>query len=231
MAHVLVVGGSKALAEVALFLAEHDNTVTIVSNHEQHLRELAQKTTGRAIRINPLQLDVHNDELLYSSLVQSMDEHGPIVLAVNWLSPGGEATIEMIARLANSKSPLCRFFQVIRSGGAALTESLRISRNSFVNLPKVLYRTISVGMDNHGENLYRPLSPRQICAGVIDAIRNDRRDHHIGWTGALGAYVLSALSFSAMSIIHPSVPGAFCIACCDRKKSVLHPVEPRLAIR
>lgn len=186
MAHVLVVGGTGMLKKVALFLAAHDNIVSVIARSKSDLEELKAEAETANGKILPIQLDYRDQEALTKELEAAISAHGPINLAVNWMHADAIGSAQCIAEILNSTSPVCRYFQVLPSIDGDAASDHDYYNDPFSHFPKVLYRKIILGFIVEG-GMSRWLTDAEISAGVIDALRNDRHDAVIGtlepWEG------------------------------------------------
>lgn len=184
MAHVLVVGGTGMLKEVSLFLAKNDNTVSVIARNRQRLEKLKQEAGELKGRINPIQVDYGDTDHLAKALIDATTNFGPIIMVVNWMDAEHKEASDIIARMVNFHSPICRFFQVLNLDDGQYQNNVRFFNNPYGDMHRVLYRTITLGFQVEDGGLTRLLSPQEVCAGIIDAVRNDRRNHVIGTTEA-----------------------------------------------
>lgn len=179
MAHVIVVGGTGMLREVSLFLAKHDNTVSVIGLEHEDLRKLALEAQKFNGRINPILVDYRDRQALEDGLREAMRFFGPLTLAVAWISPDAlPGAANTLAEVISAHSPVCRYFQVLPSAGISAKDR-RFLDNPFPGLEKILYRKILLGFKvEQGMSVF--LSNHEISDGVIQAVRNDRRDAVIG---------------------------------------------------
>lgn len=184
MAHVLVVGGTGMLKDVSLFLAQHENTVSVVARNQERLDTLTEEAKELKGRINPLRIDYRNINDFQSKIETSIKKYGPIILVVNWMESSALESSDLIAELLNVTSPICRYFQVLSTSGEQLAEE-RYFVNPYGDLARILYRTVTLGYKVEDGGLSRLLNPQEVCDGVIDAIRNDRRNAVVGSTKVL----------------------------------------------
>ena len=188
MAHVLVVGGTDHLKEVSLFLAEHDNIVSVVARSESKLFELKSEAEKRNLKgsINPIPVDYSREDQLTNRIHQAVQEFGAIILAVNWTSGEELDHTYLLADLIHKKAPICRFFQVMGTENGAVTPDQKLSPTSSSHLPKVLFRRIILGVRRMENGLVSLLNSREASEGIINAIRNDIREAWIGINSPLG---------------------------------------------
>ena len=179
MAHVLVVGGTGMLKDVSLFLAQHENTVSVVARNPERLETLTEEAMELRGRINPLRIDYRNIEGFKSQLRIAIQNYGPIILVVNWMDSDAMEASDLVAEMLDTSSPICRYFQVLSTSGNSFAEE-RYFVNPYTHLPRILYRTVTLGYQPETGVLSRLLSPAEVCDGIIDAIRHDRRNAVIG---------------------------------------------------
>lgn len=191
MAHVLVVGGTGMLKKVSHFLAAHDNTVSVISRTKSDLKALEQEAIESGGKINPLALDYRDQNNLKKQLEDAIAEHGGITLVVNWMHSDAIDSSEVIAEVLNKTSPFCRYFQVLPTDSDDVRLGHAYYDDPFTHLDKVLYRKIILGFTEEA-GVARWLTHDEISAGIIDALRNDRKDAVIGTADSPGKRTQSA---------------------------------------
>lgn len=167
------------LREVSLFLAKHDNTVSVIGLEREDLNGLALEAQKFNGRINPILVDYRDPQALEQGLCEAMRFFGPLTLAVAWITPDAlPGAANTLAAVISAHSPVCRYFQVL-PGGEITGKDRRFLDNPFPELEKILYRKIILGFKTErGMSVW--LSNQEISDGIIQAIRNDRRDALIG---------------------------------------------------
>lgn len=168
------------LREVSLFLARHDNTVSVIGLEPEDLRSLSlEAQQNNNSRINPILVDYRDTAALEASLCEAMRFFGPLTLAVVWIAPDAlPGAADTLAGVISAHSPVCRYFQVLPSTGLGRKDS-RFLDSPFPELEKILYRKIILGFKvERGMSVW--LSNQEISDGVIEAVRNDRRDKVLG---------------------------------------------------
>ena len=179
MAHVLVVGGTGILEKVSLFLASHDNVVSVLAKSPDDFKKLKDEAKGLKGTINPISINYDEVDGLAKHVTDSIEKYGPVTLAVNWVQEHVLKAVEVIANILNATSPICRYFQVL-----PMTEHSPVKERSnfekfFLNLERVLYRIIVLGFKKEaGEE--RLLSHEEISDGIIKALRDDSKKVVIG---------------------------------------------------
>lgn len=185
MAHVLVVGGTGMLSKVSLFLAEHDNVVSVVARDPEKLEALTKDAKDRGFRgnINPIPADYRNIRELVKKLTLAVQAFGPFTLVLNWMEARAVEATMALARFVNETSPICRFFHVVL--GDRMNPQIHLDSEVSAMLrplEKVLYRRIILTPtdDDRGQRL----SDEEISSGTIAAVRNDEHNFVIGEAGA-----------------------------------------------
>ena len=187
MAHVLVVGGTGILEKVSLFLASHDNVVTVVARSQQDFEKLKAQAEGLSGKINPIVVDYQEMEGLSRQIENSIQTYGPVTLAVNWVQEQFMKVVDVIASLINATSPLCRYFQVLSGAELSGERQRNYFESAFHNLERVLYRIIVLGFKRE-QGTRRQLNNEEISEGIIKALRDDSKKVLIGsdpWEEAL----------------------------------------------
>jgi hypothetical protein len=168
------------LREVSLFLAKHDNTVSVIGLEQEGLLSLALEAQECNLsRVNPIMVDYRDAQALEASLQEAMRFFGPLTMAVVWINPEAlPGAADTLANVISAHSPVCRFFQVLPSAGIG-PKDRRFLDNPFPGFPKILYRKIILGFKvEQGMSVW--LSDKEIVEGVIQALRNDSRSVTIG---------------------------------------------------
>ena len=179
MAHVMVIGESGALKEVSLFLARHDNMVSVVGLNQDSLTALKAEAQSFGGKINPISVDYSDVHYFKLELRESIRVHGPVTLAIAHMQA---STLPEFANVLVGEvmkhSPVCRYFQLFSLGDLDLIPG-HFLRDPFPDIPRLLYRTISIGFDSVGFNR-KTVGSGKIASGVIDAIRNDSKYTVVG---------------------------------------------------
>jgi hypothetical protein len=179
MAHVLVVGGTGILEKVSLFLASHDNVVSVVASSKEDFKKLQAQALGLSGKINPIAVDYDEIDGFGRRIQESIQAFGPVTLAVNWVHEAALKVVEVIASILNATSPVCRYFQILPGQELALTKERKYFDSTFRNLERVLYRVIVLGFKREKGATMR-LSNDEISDGVIKALRDDSKNVMIG---------------------------------------------------
>lgn len=179
MAHVLVVGGTGILEKVSLFLASHDNVVTVVARSKEDFERLQLQAQNLSGKINPITVDDYETEGVADRLKESIDLFGPVTLAVNWVHEQVLKVVEVIASILNSTSPVCRYFQILPGQELAEVKERKYFESMFRNLERVLYRIIVLGFKRE-KGATMLLSNDEISDGVIKALCDDSKNVMIG---------------------------------------------------
>lgn len=188
MAHVLVVGGTGILEKVSLFLASHDNVVTVVARSKDDFEKLQAQAAGLSGKINPIAVDYQEIDGLSLRIRESIAAFGPVTLAVNWVQEQMLRFVDIIAGILNATSPVCRYFQILPGQELANVKERKYFESTFRNLERVLYRIIVLGFKREKGATMR-LSNEEISDGVIKALCDDSKNVMIGtvdpWEGEL----------------------------------------------
>jgi hypothetical protein len=179
MAHVLVVGGTGILEKVSLFLASHDNVVTVMARSQEDFERLQAQAQGLSGKINPIVVDYQEEESLANRITESIQAYGPVTLAVNWVQEQVLKMVDVIASILNATSPVCRYFQILPGQELASVKSRKYFESTFRNLERVLYRIIVLGFKREKGHTMK-LSNEEISDGVIKALRDDAKNVMIG---------------------------------------------------
>ena len=184
MAHVLVIGGTGMLREVSLFLAKHDNTVSVVALEAVDLENLKQEAQIENGRINTIEVDYCEGKRFQNAVKAAMEAHGPITLAIAWMHTSAlPDAANLLVDVISEHSPVCRYFQVLPSSGIT-GKDRRFLENPFPQHNKILYRKIILGFRvDQGMRAY--LSNKEIASGVIKALRDDAKDAVLGTVDSL----------------------------------------------
>lgn len=179
MAHVIVVGETAMLKTVSLFLAQHDNTVSVIARTADEVQAIKDEATEFKERINPLTLDFNDLTRFRAQLEDAVAQYGPVTLAVNWLAPDTMDAADAVAEVLNATSPVARYFQILPVADTDPEQHERFFADPFGHLDRVLYRRIVLGFEVEN-GMSRWLNASEISKGVIHALRNDERDAVIG---------------------------------------------------
>src|SRR5690554_2861790 len=176
--HALVVGGTGMLRGLPLHLVRRGYTVSVIARNTQRLHSLAAAAAGSAGEIIPLSLDYGQDEALRAALAGTIEEHGPITLAVCWIHSTAPAALQHVAEAISARSTSCRFFHV--RGSAVANPASRAHPPEWLSrYPQLHYRQVILGfvVENGGS---RWLTHREISHGVMAAVDHDAVYHVVG---------------------------------------------------
>ncbi len=192
MAHVLVVGGTGTLKDVSMFLAQHDNTVSVIARDAERLTSLVAESGDFVGQINPVNVDYNQTDELRTALFDAIAAHGPIILVVNWMRTYAINGAQTLSEIINRTSPICRYFQVLSTHNAHHFPNEHFFMNPFGETQRILHRTIMLGIQLDNKGVARELNNTEICNGIVDAIRNDRRNAVIGISESVSGRAQSA---------------------------------------
>lgn len=178
MAHVMVVGDTPVLKKVSLFLAGHDNVVTLIGESESRLLQVKADAGVLKDKIQTLQLNSQDTASSIKKLADAVKKFGPVTLTVNWTRQLTSNVHRYFAEFLNRTSPVCRYFQIVASESGQINP-IPVLKESFRDLDKVLYRRVVVGYPS-GNLFCDLLEYEEIADGIITAIRSDSRDYLIG---------------------------------------------------
>lgn len=167
------------LREVSLFLAKHDNVVSVIARTQEELNDLVLSAGELADRIHPIAVDYLDDYVLRKQLRKAIAKHGPVTLAVNWMQTEALESAYSVAEILNKTSPVCRFFQVLPGTDINDQRLKPFFEGPFEGLDRVLYRQIVLGFVAE-KGMSRWLSNEEISEGAISALRNDTKVAVIG---------------------------------------------------
>jgi hypothetical protein len=169
MTHALVVGGTGMLGNVSRYLTGTFQTVSVIARHPERL--------GATELISPLALDYRNDHDLVSALRQSIDQNGPISLAVCWIhSTAPNALANVVNEIAASGQP----FRLLVISGSGAADPARVPNVRPSTLPpQCLYRHVILGWMGDGTRS-RWLTHVEISHGVVQAIESDAAESIVG---------------------------------------------------
>ncbi len=163
----LVIGGTGMLSDLAIWLAEKYQCVSVIGRSWPRLERLVTRAGQLSERIIPISVDYTDHEMLTDAIRKNLWRNGPADLVVAWVRSGNNDALEAVAREISSHShEPWRLFQVRGSVG--------FKKRSTPRLPEeVLYREVVLGFRIEGGHS-RWLTDEEIWKGVRDSILEDR---------------------------------------------------------
>ncbi|MCI0448427.1 MAG: short-chain dehydrogenase [Chlorobi bacterium] len=179
MSHALVVGGTGMLKKVALRQLGKYDRVSVIARNKKGLEKLEKESGENSGKLNMLQLDYTDYEILKSLLIRSINDYGEISLAVSWIHSTAQRAPSIIADLINQTSAKCDFFEVLGSSFANPNNESKEREKEFGKFSNIIYHKIILGfiMEN-GKS--RWLTNTEISGGVINAIENNSKSGIVG---------------------------------------------------
>ncbi len=177
--HILVVGGTGMLREVALHYAREGYVVSTIARHRRKLDELIEEAIAFPGEIHPLPLDYHNDETLRSSLEEVLAIHGPIGTVLSWIHSTAQDAPFHIAEVLGSRLNKVHYYDILGSSSGDPSDIHSDRPEQFKQYSAIHYHRVVLGWINevHGK---RWLTNEEISQGVIDAVSSGVEEHIIG---------------------------------------------------
>ena len=185
MDHTLVVGGTGMLREATLWLAKQTDVVSVIARNQKLLKEIADEAShAKGARIvHPLAIDYTDDQTLHDVVFDALNRYGAIESVVSWIHSSAPKAHRVIADLLNqacaSAEKKCRWFDVLGSAAADPARGKEDRVDEFAQWEEIAYHEIVLGFMREG-NHSRWLSHSEISAGVIKAVREERKTYVVG---------------------------------------------------
>ena len=177
MSHDLVVGGTRMLRGVSLYLVTQGNTVSVIARSQNRLKSLAEKADSLKGTIHPIQIDYREGEHLRVKLKKAVDLFGSISLVVSWIHSAAPEAPSIVADSVGRESSSFRFFDI---WGFLTEDPWHVEREKrFLEMEKILYRKITLGFVIEN-GVSRWLTNEEISSGVIQAIEKDKASFVVG---------------------------------------------------
>lgn len=171
--HVLVVGGTGMLADVAIWLSDVQGfQVSVMGRNKSRLEALKRKVKNPN-SIHPISVDYHDLNKLSNETSNIISLRGPIGLSVTWIHYTSPDSLKTIGDEISKKTQRnWRLFN-IRGG------TQHIPRDPIGVPENCLYRQVLLGFIFEGFES-RWLTDHEIANGVIQAIKSDHEESIIG---------------------------------------------------
>ncbi|MCM3595355.1 short-chain dehydrogenase [Metabacillus idriensis] len=166
--HILVVGGTGMLADAAVWLEQHAETVTVIGR-KQHRH---YKLQTRMKKVNSLIVDYADNGELRKQIKKAIERFGPITLVVSWIHSYAADALVIISEEVSKSAEKWRLFHIQGS-------SSHLEKKTVNVMPNCLYRSILLGFILEADGS-RWLTNKEICEGVIKCVEEDNKDMVIG---------------------------------------------------
>ena len=178
MTHALIVGGTGMLRHATLHLATQHTTVSVVARTQQRLEPLAQEISANNGHLHALALDYRDTTILQAQLKQSIQQFGPVTLAVCWIHAIAPEAPFVVAETIGNGNSVCRYIDVVGSAGADPSQAAleRIAR--IQNVPMITYQRVILGFVQE-QNYSRWLTDNEISHGVLHAVEHADQEKYI----------------------------------------------------
>ncbi|WP_194840835.1 Rossmann-fold NAD(P)-binding domain-containing protein [Filobacillus milosensis] len=166
MKRALVIGGSGMLANVSVWLSDHDYEVYVVGRTKWKMSQLLERPN----KITPIYVDYQDEKLFRQKINQTFDWD----LVVAWIhNVPGEPMCVLVNELSKQDEPF-NLYHVLGS-----STNLHAIREKLSTPKNCTYHQVQLGFkieDNHS----RWLTHKEISNGVIEAIQSGQNIHIIG---------------------------------------------------
>jgi len=177
--HALIIGGTGMLSDATLSLSEMSAAVTVFARTQRSLAKLGHSLSAYPAQYNPVKVDYLDSVALESSVLSSVEKHGPIDLVVAWIHSIAPEAPLLIAKLVAQSSPGLDYYHIFGSSEAESGNSAAQARAMFEELPGLSYHRIILGFIIEG-NRSRWLRDEEISQGVVTAIGNRSSEYVVG---------------------------------------------------
>jgi hypothetical protein len=165
------------LRGVSMYLASRAATATVIARTVAHLRDLAEQARESGRHIHPVSVDYHDDAQLRDALDDSIDQFGPISLAVCWIHESAPRAMRIVAETIAARCDLCDFMVVL---GSSADDPVPNAEDELrADLASLRRRFVVLGFITDGATS-RWLTNEEIAAGVIAAIEVDASRTTVG---------------------------------------------------
>jgi len=174
------------LFDASLYVAKMSTVTTMIARTPSKLQQLKSDTAQLNSLINPIALDYTDSDQLISQLECSIDQHGPVELAVLWIHSTAPDAPSAIGSLVNKTSKHAKIYHVRGSSVANPNKLDYDNHQSLRELKNVAFHEIILGFVVE-ESRSRWLTNKEISQGVIEAIENEAEKFVVGAVEPWGA--------------------------------------------
>lgn len=161
--HALVVGGTGMLKHVSVWLVEQGFHVSVIGRNAERLEKL-KALCKEPEKVTSIAIDYHNSEALRIAVRNTVEDNGPISLAVAWIR---STAPEAIAIIGEEVEACLRGWELVHIlGSSAYKKGNKEVESNLCN-----YRSIILGFIVEGEKS-RWLTHSEISKGVIQGIQS-----------------------------------------------------------
>jgi len=176
MNHILLIGGTGMLQDVAGYYTAKGYYVTVLARNAGRLFSLKKKFIKLPGKIIPIAQDYRDWKTSIEKIKKAIDMIGPVDTAVLWIHDTGEIFSDKLKELLFTHNPRTNVYQLL---GSATAHPISLTNVEWKYKYPGRYREIYLGYVRNGRTT-RWLTDEEIAGGVIRAIENDGTDYTIG---------------------------------------------------
>jgi len=176
MKHILIIGGTGMLQDVAGYFTAQGYYVTVLARNAGRIFTLKKKYITQPGKIIPIAQDYRDWKTSVQKIKEVIEMTGPVEIAVLWIHDAGEIFSGKLKELLFTHNPRTKVYQLL---GSASVHPISLTNSRWKNKYPDRYREIYLGYVRNG-NSSRWLTDEEIAGGVIKAIENDETYYTIG---------------------------------------------------
>jgi hypothetical protein len=176
MNHILIVGGTGMLQDVAGYYTAQRYYVTVLARNAERLFLLKKMFIKQPGKIIPIAQDYRDWRTSIEKIKDTIEMIGPVDTAILWIHDTGEIFSDKLKALLFTHHPLTKVYQL---QGSASAHPISLTNVEWKYKYPEYYREIYLGYVQNGSST-RWLNNKEIAGGVIEAIENDGTNYTIG---------------------------------------------------
>ena len=176
MKHIIIIGGTGMLQDVAGYYTAQDYYVTVLARNADRLYALKKKFIKHPGKIIPIAQDYRDWKTSVQKIKDVIEMTGPVEIAVLWIHDAGGIFSGKLKELLLTQNTFTKVYQLL---GSASAHPKTLSNIEWKRRFPERYREIYLGYVRN-ERSTRWLTDKEISEGVIRAIQMDESSSTIG---------------------------------------------------
>ncbi|MFE3573055.1 short-chain dehydrogenase [Lysinibacillus sp. NPDC059133] len=173
MKNWLVIGGTGMLKDVSVWLIQQDNHVTVIGRQQKKMQNLINEAKNDS-KLSPLLVDYTNYNSFKSVLIESQKTSGSFDCIIAWIHGSDKRIWESLFEAISTTKNLIIYHI---KGSSSYVNNDRTKNYLPSN---IVYREVKLGFIIEDNNSSRWLTNGEIAQGIIDAIKQEVPETHVG---------------------------------------------------
>ncbi|MGE7690174.1 short-chain dehydrogenase [Lysinibacillus sp. NPDC097214] len=173
MKNWLVIGGTGMLKDVSLWLIQQGNHVTVIGRQQKKMQNLINEVKNDS-KLSPLLVDYTNYNSFKLALIESQHTNGSFDCIIAWIHGSDKRVWESVLEVI----PTTKNMILYHIKGSS--SFIKNDRTKSYLPSNIVYREVKLGFVIEKNNSSRWLTNNEIAQGIIDAIKQEIPEKHVG---------------------------------------------------